>query len=141
MYYDKKKGFASASNRIKIIDTVQKMVTKGNYAELFEKKDSTFIIDKAVSISEHEKDSMYIHGDKILLTGKPEKRILRVFNNVKIFKSNLQGKCDSIHSSESTGLMRMFKSPVLWSDKSQITGDSIQLLANKKTNALDSLFV
>ncbi len=141
LYYDRRKGFASASNRIKVIDTIQNMVTKGNYAELFEEKDSLFIIDKAVSITEQEGDSTYIHGDKILITGKPEERIVRVFNNVKIFKSNLQGKCDSIHASQITGLTRMFKNPILWSEKKQITGDSIHLLSNKKTNKLDSLFV
>jgi hypothetical protein len=33
----------------------------------------------------------------------------------------------------------MYYSPILWSDKSQITGDSIQLLTNKETEKLDSL--
>ncbi|WP_299134237.1 OstA-like protein [uncultured Tenacibaculum sp.] len=141
LYYDKRKGFASATNRIKIIDTLQNTVTKGNYAELYEQKDSLFIIDRAVAITEQEKDSMYVHGDKILITGKPEKRIVRIFNNVKIFKSNLQGKCDSIHTSQITGLTRMFRSPILWSGKSQITGDSIHLVSDKKTNELDSLRV
>ncbi|PQJ23560.1 hypothetical protein BSU00_03000 [Tenacibaculum sp. SG-28] len=141
LYYDKRQGFASASNRIKVIDTVKHMVTKGNYAELFEDKDSLFITDKAVSISEQEGDSTYIHGDKILVTGKSENRIIRVFNNVKIFKSNLQGKCDSIHASQITGLTRMFDNPILWSEKKQITGDSIHLLSDKESNKLDSLFV
>lgn len=141
LYYDKRKGFASATNRIKVIDTLQNMVTKGNYAELYEKKDSLFIIKRAVTISLLDKDSMYVAGDKILLTGRPEKRIVRIFKNVKIFKSDLQGKCDSIHTSQNTGLTRMFNNPILWSGKSQITGDSIQLLSNKKTNKLDSLRV
>ncbi|PKH51058.1 hypothetical protein CXF68_10345 [Tenacibaculum sp. Bg11-29] len=141
LYYDKRKGFASATNRIKVVDTLQKMVTKGNYAELYEKKDSLFIIDRAVAITVLDKDSMYVAGDKILLTGKPEKRIVRIFKNVKIFKSDLQGKCDSIHTSQTTGLTRLFNNPILWSGKSQITGDSIQLLTNKKTNKLDSLKV
>ncbi|WP_237275071.1 OstA-like protein [Tenacibaculum ovolyticum] len=141
LYYNKRKGFASATNRIKVIDTLQKMVTKGNYAELYEKKDSLFIIDKAVAITVLDKDSMYVAGDKILLTGKPEKRIVRIFKNVKIFKSDLQGKCDSIHTSQTTGLTRLFNNPILWSGKSQITGDSIQLLTNKETNKLDSLKV
>ncbi|CAL2102908.1 conserved protein of unknown function [Tenacibaculum sp. 190130A14a] len=141
LYYDKRNGFASATNRIKVIDTVQNMVAKGNYAELYELKDSLFIIDKAVAISVLDKDSMYVAGDKILLTGKPEKRIARIYNNVKIFKSDLQGKCDSIHTNQATGLTRMFKNPILWSQNSQITGDSIQFLTNKETNKLDSLKV
>ena len=141
LYYDKRKGFASATNNIRVIDTVQNFVTKGNYAEIFEKKDSLFIIKKAVAISIIEKDSMFIHGDTLLVTGKPKKRIIRTYHNVKIFKSDLQGKCDSIHTNQETGLTRMFYNPVIWSDKNQITGDSIHLITNVKTEKLDSLKV
>ena len=139
LYYDRFKGFASATKNIKFIDTIQNFIAKGNYAEFFELKDSTFIVDKAVAISLIEKDSLYIHGDTLLVTGKPEKRIMRIFNDVKIFKEDLQGKADSIHMNQTTGLTRMFKNPVLWSGKNQITGDSIQLLNNKETDKLDSL--
>lgn len=141
LFYDKYKGFASATNNIKLIDTVQNFVAKGNYAEYYELKDSVFIVDKAVAISEIEKDSMYVHGDKILVTGKPENRIVRIFNDVKIFKSDLQGKCDSIHMNQQTGLTRLFRNPVLWSKNNQITGDSIHLVNNTTTDKLDSIKV
>lgn len=139
LFYDKFKGFASATNNIKFIDTIQNFVAKGNYAEFFELKDSVFIVDRAVAISLMEKDSLYIHGDTLLVTGKTENRIMRIFNDVKIFKSDLQGKADSIHMNQTTGLTRMFKNPILWSGKNQITGDSIQLLNNTETDILDSL--
>jgi len=141
LYYDKFKGFASATNNVKLVDTIQDFVAKGNYAEYFEKKDSVFIIKRAVAISKIEKDSIYIHGDTLLVTGKKENRVLRIFNDVKIFKSDLQGTCDSIHSNQTTGLTKMFKNPVLWSDKNQIIGDSIHLVTNTITEKLDSLKV
>ena len=139
LYYDKYKGFASATNNIKVTDTVQNFVAKGNYAEFFEQKDSVFIVDRAVAISLMEKDSLFIHGDTLLVTGKAKNRTVRIYNDVKIFKSDLQGKCDSIHTNQTTGLTRMFKNPILWSDKNQITGDRIHLLNNKETDKLDSL--
>ncbi len=139
LYYNKPKGFASATNNIKVIDTVQNFVAKGNYAELFEEKDSLFMVKKAVAISVIEKDSMYIHGDTLLVTGVPDKRIIRTYNNVKIFKSDLQGKCDSLHTNQATGITKMYFNPILWSEENQITGDSIQLLTNTETDKLDSL--
>lgn len=141
LYYDKRKGFASATNNIKVIDTVKNFVTKGNYAEIFELKDSLFVIKRAVAISIVQKDSTFIHGDTLLVTGKPEKRIVRTYHNVKIFKSDLQGKCDSIHTDQVTGITKMFKNPVLWSDRNQITGDTIHLISNVDTQKLDSLKV
>ena len=53
----------------------------------------------------------------------------------------MSGKCDSIHSNQASGLTQMFKDPILWSNESQITGDSIQLLSNTETEKLDSLKV
>tara|TARA_R110001606_G_scaffold399054_1_gene580189 strand:+ start:29662 stop:31296 length:1635 start_codon:yes stop_codon:yes gene_type:complete len=141
LYYDKRKGFASATNNIKVIDTVQNFITKGNYAEIFELKDSLFIIKRAVAITIVEKDSMFVHGDTLLVTGKPEKRIIRTFHNVKIFKSDLQGKCDSIYTNQATGFTKMYRNPVIWSDKNQITGDTIYLKSNIDTEKLDSLKV
>jgi lipopolysaccharide export system protein LptA len=141
LYYDKKRGFATATKNIIVKDTLENFITKGGYAELFELKDSLFIIERAVAISIVDKDSMFVHGDTILVTGKPKKRIVRTYHNVKIFKKNLQGKCDSIHTNQLTGLTRMFRKPVLWSDKNQITGDTIHLISDPKTEKLDSLKV
>jgi lipopolysaccharide export system protein LptA len=141
LYYDKNKGFASASKNIKVIDTIQNFITKGNYAELYEQKDSLFIIKRAVAISIIDKDSMFIHGDTLLVTGKSKKRIIRTYHNVKIFKSDLQGKCDSIFTNQATGYTKMYRNPVIWSDQNQITGDSIFLQSNIETEKLDSLKV
>jgi lipopolysaccharide export system protein LptA len=141
LYYDKNRGFASATNNIQVIDTVQNFITKGNYAELFELKDSLYIIKKAIAISIIDKDSMFIHGDTLLVTGKTDNRIVRTYHNVKIFKSDLQGKCDSIHTNQATGYTKMYRNPVIWSDRNQITGDSIYLQSNVETEKLDSLKV
>ncbi len=66
-------------------------------------------------------------------------RKIRSYYNVKFFKLDLQGKCDSLFSDQSKGITKMYVDPILWSDKSQITGDSIKLLSNQETNKLDSL--
>jgi lipopolysaccharide export system protein LptA len=141
LYYDRNIGFASATDNIKITDTVNHVILKGNYAEYFEKIDSAFVVKHALAITNTNKDSLFIHGDTILTTGKPEERILRVYHKVKFYKSDLSGKCDSIHSNEKTGVMQMFKDPILWSNDSQITGDTIKLLTDVITDKLDSLKV
>ena len=141
LYYDKLKGFASATNNIQVIDTAENFVAKSNYAEFFQKLDSIYMTKRAVAISIVEKDSTFIHGDTLLVTGKKDNRIIKSFYNVKIFKSDLQGKCDSLYTSQASGITKMYVKPILWSDKSQITGDSIHLLSDKTTKKLDSLKV
>ena len=47
------------------------------------------------------------------------------YHNVRIFSDSLQGKCDSVCFSGKDSTMMLMKNPVLWSRKSQISGDTI----------------
>jgi lipopolysaccharide export system protein LptA len=141
LYYDENRSFASATGHIVVTDTINNSIVKGGYAEYFKKKDSVFVIKKPFAITVVEKDSTYIHGDTLLVTGKPDFRIIRAYHHVKFFKKDLQGKCDSLYTNEALGLTKMYRRPVLWSDVNQITGDSIHFLSDKVTQKMDSLKV
>ena len=141
VYFDKASEFASATNNITVTDTVNKGVIRAHYAEVFKAKDSVFATKRAVSISLVEQDSLYTHGDTLMVTGKPDNRVIRAFRNAKFYKTDLSGKCDSIHSEEKTGITQLINNPVIWNGDNQMTGDSIRLLSNKKTEKLDSLKV
>ena len=141
LYFDRPTGFASATNNIRVIDTANSSIIKGHYAEVFKDQDSVFITKRAVAITVQDQDSIYVHGDRIVVTGVPEKRIVRGYYNVRLFKSDMSGKCDSIHINQETGLTQMIGKPILWSGLNQMTGDSIHLKSNTKTEQLDSLRV
>ena len=76
-----------------------------------------------------------------MVTGKPENRIIRGFKNAKLYKLDMNGRCDSIYINQKTGITKLIRKPVLWSGDNQMTGDTIQLLNNLETNKLDSLKV
>ena len=141
LYFDKFRNFASATNNIIIRDTINHTLVKGHYGEIHKAQDSMFITKKALIASLVDKDSVYIHAKRIMVTGKTGARIVRAYTGARIYKTDIQGKCDSIHSSQTTGLTQLIGSPILWSGKSQMTGDHIQLLANTQTERLDSLRV
>lgn len=145
IYYDRKKNFSKLVNNVKITDTVNNLVAKGHYAEVYRntttKNDSMFITKKALVITKTEKDSMYMHGKRILVTGPPEDRIIRAYNNVRFFNSDMSGKCDSLHSSNKNALSKLIGNPILWSNKSQMTGDIMHIIGNNNTEKVDSLKV
>ncbi|WP_245987201.1 OstA-like protein [Maribacter vaceletii] len=141
VYFNKAKEFASATNNIVVTDTINNGLIRAHYAEVYKAKDSLFATKRAVSISVMEKDSLYMHGDTLMITGKPEERILRAFRNAKFYKKDLSGKCDSIHSEQKTGITQLIRNPILWNGENQMTGDSIHLISNLKTEKLDSLKV
>jgi lipopolysaccharide assembly outer membrane protein LptD (OstA) len=145
LYYDRNREFASATNNVKITDTINKGIIKGHYAEIYRnlktEKDSMMITKRAVAITLVDKDSMYVHGKKMIITGKTGERIVRAYNNVRFYKTDMSGKCDSIHSDQKTGLTKLIKNPILWNYENQMTGDIMHLIGNKQTEKLDSLKV
>ena len=155
MYFDRNRDFASASNNITITDTINNSIIKGHYAEVYKSKDSAFVTKRALAISVQENDSIYIHSDTLMVTGKEDNRITRAFRNARLFKSDVSGKADSIHVNHQTGLTQLInisrlskkdafavkRRPILWNLTNQITGDTIHLKSNPKTEKLDSLIV
>ena len=155
IYFDRNKNFASATNNIKITDTINKAIVKGHYAEVYRDKDSAFVTKRALAIFVQENDSVYIHADKLMITGKAENRITRAYYNAKWYKSDLSGKADSIHVDHKKGLTQLInlerfaskdafatkRHPILWNIGNQMTGDSIHIQSNLETEQLDSLKV
>ncbi len=155
LYFDRNKSFASATNNITVTDTINNSIAKGHYAEVWRAKDSMFITKRALAITVQEKDSVYMHADTLMVTGKPDNRITRAYYNARLYKTDIAGKSDSIHVNHKTGLTQMLnlsrfsstdafataRKPVLWNLGNQMTGDTIHLISNVKTEKLDSLRV
>ncbi|WP_139062148.1 OstA-like protein [Ochrovirga pacifica] len=139
LFYNQATDFASGTGNLVITDTVNNIVVTGDYGEVYRQKDSIIITKKPVAISIVEQDSMFIHGDTLSVTGPENNKLMKVYHHVKIFKSDLSGKCDSLVSHQSKGITELFENPVLWSTNNQITGDSIRLISNLETNKLDSI--
>jgi len=142
IYYDRNREFASATNNIKLTDTINKTLATGNYGEIYREKDSLILTKKALIATESEdKDSLYMSAQKIIITGEPNLRIVRAFHDARFYKTDMSGKADSIHSSQRSGITQLVGNPVLWNGQSQMTGNLIHLLADKTTQKLDSIKV
>lgn len=147
IFFDRNKGFASATNNIRVLDTVNHSELRGHYAEVFRKKDSVFITKRALAITVRDNDTMYVHADTLQVTGKPDNRILKGFFKARMFKPGklnsepMSGKCDSIYGNEKIGITKLLRNPVVWSGENQMTGDTIHLLSDTLTDKLDTLKV
>ena len=141
LYYNRNTEFASATRNVKITDSVNRGVVKGHYAEVFKLKDSMFVTKRAVAVNFVDNDSVYIHGKKLMVTRKEGDRIIRAFNNVRFYKTDMSGKCDSLHSNTKIALTKLIGKPILWNGENQITGDIMHLIGDNTTRKIDSLKV
>lgn len=64
-------------------------------------------------------------------------RIIKAHHKVRVYKSNMQAVADSLFYTNADSTLRWYVNPILWSQGSQQTGDTIYLrLKNKKLNTL-----
>ena len=74
-----------------------------------------------------------LEKDTIINVGKDSViRYFIAFHHVRIFNDSLQAVCDSLHYSSEDSMFRMFKDPLVFSNKSQISGDTIHLFTKNK---------
>ncbi|MBD3749561.1 MAG: hypothetical protein IE931_08700 [Sphingobacteriales bacterium] len=65
-------------------------------------------------------------------------RIVSAYKNVKIFKSDLQGKADSAFFSYGDSVLRIYQKPIIWAQGSQLSADTMYLqMKNKKMDHVD----
>ena len=55
-------------------------------------------------------------------------KIVTAFYHAQIYKIDLQMRCDSLSYSSKDSVIRMYKSPIVWSDNQQVTADYIEVL-------------
>jgi lipopolysaccharide export system protein LptA len=129
LYYERKNGFGQAFRDAMLIDTVQNTLLLGDYGELRRKEGYAFMTDSAVVIMVDKQDSLFMHADTVRATfGKDDHiRDIFCFFKVKFFREDLQGMCDSLVYHGTDSVMTMYREPVIWSGKNQLTADSIAL--------------
>ncbi len=160
IYFENEKSYAAATNNIIINDTINNSIITGHYGEIFKSIDSAIVTKNALAVSISKGDSLYIHSDTLTITGPDESKILKGYYDVRIFKSDVKGKSDSIHYNQTNGLIKLLKiplsqtivrnltdeernkkNPVVWFGENQLTGDEIYLKSNAQTRELDSLLI
>ena len=66
-------------------------------------------------------------------------RIIKAYHGVKIFKTNIQAKTDSLFYTSADSTLRCYNNPIIWSEGSQQVGDTIFVqFKNKKLNNLQA---
>ena len=130
IFYDRNRGLAKAYDRVDMIDTSYKVVMRGDYMEMWEDRGFSFATDSAYAISYDGGDSLYIHGDTLFMhfdKQKEEVEKLIARRNVRFYKSDMQGKCDTLTYLMADSTIRMRVNPILWAEDSQLTGTDIDI--------------
>ncbi len=80
-------------------------------------------------------DTLRVAADTLVSIDRPQlpQKKLLAYPQVRIFRPDLQGRCDSLVFDRLDSLIYLFQDPVLWSEGNQIQGDTVrvQMLQNR----------
>jgi lipopolysaccharide export system protein LptA len=148
LYYDREKGYGEIICNAVITDTVENLILQGDVAHLFELKDSAMITQEAMMMQMMD-DTLYMHADTFIISTQyiiPDSlknetdstkiigdtvRTMLAYNHVKFYKSDMQGKADSVVYSFSDSTINFYNDPIIWSKENQITGEFIYLVMSE----------
>ena len=91
-------------------------------------------------------DSLSMAADSLAQLDTTAVTFMSVFHNVKLYRSDLSGVCDSLIYTTLDSIARFYKNPALWNEeKNQFTADSIQLSVRDnaiyKANLIENAFI
>ncbi|MFT6716351.1 MAG: lipopolysaccharide transport protein LptA [Saprospiraceae bacterium] len=137
---DQEKEISKSYGNVSVIDTVNKVTITGHYGYFDQKNNLSFVTDSALFIQYMDNDTMYLHGDTIrAVEDSLEQKSFYVYCNVRMFKKDMQAVCDSLTYGFSDSLIKLFRDPVVWNGKNQLTGDTISILSFD--NKLHKMFI
>jgi len=138
LYYERETGYGEGFSNIELLDEEQNVILRGNHAFINQNEDRALMTDSALFIYITGGDSVFVHADTLrALPDSAGNRQLKAYYRVKLFKSNLQGVCDSLYYSTSDSILRLFTSPVLWSGVNQLSAQYIEIWT--KNQQIDQL--
>ncbi len=142
IYYDRELGLGKAYHDVVLIDTAENMILQGEIAIYNEKTEYAMLTDSALMIQVDNNDSLFVHADTLLSVPDtiPEKRLIKAFYRVKFYRTDIQGKCDSLVYTDIDSVFHFFGEPVLWSEENQLTAEKIEIYTrNQQLDRLEMI--
>jgi lipopolysaccharide export system protein LptA len=159
--FDDSSGTSQAQGNVIIVDSVQGTTIIAGEVFRDNKKERILATRKPLMIIKQENDSIYVTADTLfsarltdLYENKKDSvikdtikgrkvvkvdnkkdstnRYFEAYRNVRIFADSMQAVCDSLFYSFKDSVFRLYQNPILWAQKSQITGDTVLLYTKNK---------
>lgn len=162
MASDDATGLGQAEGNVVYVDTANGVSLLAGKAFTNKKNASILAVDKPLMIIKQEKDSVYVTADTLFsghisdldtsikipiiidtagkkwqkpdLLGKDsgQNRMFQAWHHVRIFSDSLQAVCDSMFYAGTDSAFRLYRDPIVWANKSQITADTMYLFTKNQ---------
>jgi len=138
--YSQKSGLGTARGFFSLYDTTNKSTLSGKYGWFNEKLKSAFVTDSALMMRPFDDDTLYLHADTLFASreGKDSTQWMRAWRNVRFFRNDVQGMCDTLDYHEKDSVLNLLGKPVIWQDDQQLSAQRMEVhFRNKELHRID----
>lgn len=138
LFYDRVGGYGEAFDNVVMTDTVDKNMLTGDYCYYNELTKYAFATKKAMAVDYSQGDSLFMHADTLQmytfhLNTDSMFRETRAYHKVRMYRTDVQGVCDSLVFSSKDSCLTMYYDPILWNNNQQLLGEKIMIYMNDST--------
>lgn len=134
LYYDENQQYYEATENVSVYNKERNVEIFGEEGKYWEELKYSKVYGNALVRKYFEADTLYMIADTLISQDSEDatNRYLQAFSNMRMIKSDISGRSDSMVYIYSDSTIYLHGDPVLWNNKSQITADSISfLIANE----------
>jgi len=135
LYYEESAQYYEAKENVSIFNKERDVEVFGDEGKYWEADQYSKVYGNALIQKYFEQDTLFMIADTLITQDgdKPEEKFMLAYPNMRMLKSDLAGRADSMAYLYADSTVYLYSDPVLWSNKSQITADSINfLIANEE---------
>ncbi|WP_194976572.1 OstA-like protein [Aquiflexum lacus] len=135
LFYDENQKYYEGKVNVSVLNKEREIEIFGEEGKYWEENKYSLVYGNALVQKYFEADTMYMIADTLISqdSENAEERHLLAFNNIRLIKSSLYGRSDSLAYIYADSTIHLYQDPILWDNKSQISADSIRfLIANEE---------
>jgi len=142
IYYDRNTGISRVEGNGLVIDTAQRINIYGQYLTYNQATELAEVNQEplAMLISE-QSDTLYLRADRLMGIAVKDtvKTDSTLYNqlvgvgDVRFFRPDIQGVCDSMLYHSVDSILYMHKEPILWNYENQLTADNVSIEFKNET--------
>jgi lipopolysaccharide export system protein LptA len=132
IFYDKAQKYGEAFVNVIMTDSTEKSTLSGNYVYYNENTETGLATNKALLVEWSSKDTLWLHADTLRTFKDSIFNTAKGYLNVRLYRNDIQGICDSLIFAERDSIINMYGEPVLWAEENQLSGEFIQAFTKNK---------
>lgn len=141
LFYDEAKAYYEGKEDVRVLNKERQVEVFGDNGKYWEERKYSEVYGNALVRRYFESDTLFMTADTLIShdSEADTAKYLLAFKSIKLTKTDMAGLADSLVYNYSDSSIRLFQDPVMWSNKSQISADSmVFVIANEE---LDRVFM